>query len=41
MSKTWFLKMALEAEPSPLAGTVAQILGKGNGAGPEADGIMT
>ncbi|KAL1747642.1 tryptophan synthase beta subunit-like PLP-dependent enzyme [Schizophyllum fasciatum] len=28
MSKPWFLKMALEQEPSPLAGTIAGILGK-------------
>lgn len=28
MSKPWFMKMAMEAEPSPLAGTIAQILGK-------------
>ncbi|KAF8892282.1 cystathionine beta-synthase [Infundibulicybe gibba] len=26
MSKPWFLKMAMEAEPSPLAGTIARIL---------------
>lgn len=26
MSKPWFLKMALEADPSPLAGTIAEIL---------------
>jgi len=41
MSKAWFLKMALEAEPSPLAGTVAQILGKRNGSGPETGGVTT
>ncbi|EAU90453.2 cystathionine beta-synthase [Coprinopsis cinerea okayama7 len=28
MSKPWFLKIAMEAEPSPLAGTIAQILKK-------------
>jgi len=28
MSKSWFLSIAMEAEPSPLAGTVAKILGK-------------
>jgi len=28
MSKPWFLKIAMEAEPSPLAGTIAQVLGK-------------
>lgn len=26
MSKPWFLKMALEAEPSPLAGVISNIL---------------
>jgi len=30
MSKPWFLKMAMETECSPLASTVAQILGKAN-----------
>ena len=29
MSKPWFLKMALEAEPSPLAHTIADILRPG------------
>ena len=33
MSKPWFLKMAMESEPSPLAGTVAQILEKVNDSG--------
>lgn len=28
MSKPWFLKMALEAEPSPLANTISNILKK-------------
>ncbi len=28
MSKPWFLKMALEAEPSPLAHTISNILKK-------------
>jgi len=28
MSKPWFLKIAMEAEPSPLAGAIAQILQK-------------
>ena len=26
MSKPWFLKIAMEAEPSPLAGTISKIL---------------
>lgn len=26
MSKPWFLKMAMEAEPSPLAGVIANVL---------------
>ena len=26
MSKPWFLKLALEAEPTPLAGRIASIL---------------
>ena len=26
MSKPWFLKMTMEAEPTPLAGQIAQIL---------------
>lgn len=26
MSKPWFLKMAMEAEPSPLAGLISNIL---------------
>lgn len=29
MSKPWFLKMALEAEPTPLAGRIAAILKPG------------
>ena len=28
MSKPWFMQIALEAEPSPLAGVVSGILGK-------------
>ena len=27
MSKQWFLDIAMEAPPSPLAGAIAQILG--------------
>jgi cystathionine beta-synthase len=33
MSKPWFLKMAMEAESSPLSGAIAQILGKANESG--------
>ncbi|KAF8659891.1 hypothetical protein AX16_001775 [Volvariella volvacea WC 439] len=29
MSKPWFLKIAMESEPSPLAGVIANVLGKG------------
>jgi len=29
MSKPWFLKMTMEAEPSPLAGVIANVLKQG------------
>lgn len=37
MSKPWFLKMALEAEPSPLANRIATILQKAPSKGPEQE----